>query len=127
MPDKSVAEKLFLKPRSSVLLVNAPDNAKALLGPIPAGTKLVSDPSSTTDVIILFAGDRKELEANLGKLKKRLNPKGALWVGYTKGTSKQKADINRDSIREYAATIRLTAVSLISIDADWSCLRLKAT
>lgn len=126
MPDKSVAEKLFLKPGGSLFLVKAPANAKSLIGSWPTGTKLVGDASSVADVIILFARDRKELEANLGKLKKRLNPQGALWVAYAKGTSKQKADINRDSIREYAATIGLSAVSLISIDADWSCLRLKA-
>ena len=127
MSDKSVADKLFLKAGSSLLVVNGPTNAKSLLGPLPSRAKLVTDSSSPADVIILFARDRKELEANLGKLKKRLNPKGALWVAYNKGTSKQKADINRDSIREYAATIGLNAVSLISIDADWSCLRLKAS
>lgn len=105
MSDKSVAEELFLKPGSSLLLVNAPSNAKSLLGSLPKGTKLIADPSSTADVAVLFARDRKELEANLGKLKKRLNPKGALWLAYNKGTSKQKADIKRGSIREYAATI----------------------
>jgi hypothetical protein len=91
MSDKSVAEKLFLKPGSSLLLVNAPSNAKSLVGALPKGTKLTTDLSSTADVVVLFARDRKELEANLGKLKKRLNPKGALWVAYNKGTSKQKA------------------------------------
>lgn len=124
MSDKSVAEKLFLKPGGSLLLVNAPSNAKSLIGSLPKGTKLITDLSSA-DVAVLFARDRKELEANLGRLKKRLNSKGALWVAYNKGSSKQKADINRDSIREYAATVGLTAVALISIDADWSCLRLK--
>jgi len=127
MSDKTVAEKLFLKPGSPLLVVNGPSNLKSLVGPLPPEAKLATDGSSKADVVILFARNRKELEANLSKLKKRLNPNGSLWVAYTKATSKQKADINRDSIREYAATVGLTTVALISIDADWSCLRLKAS
>jgi hypothetical protein len=34
-------------------------------------------------------------------------------------------DINRDSIAAYAATIGLQAVAMISVDEDWSALRLK--
>ncbi len=48
-----------------------------------------------------------------------------LWVTYPKGTSKVKADINRDIIREYARTIGLEAVALVSVDDTWSALRLK--
>jgi len=36
-----------------------------------------------------------------------------------------KADINRDSIRQYAETLNLQTVSLIAIDDVWSALRLK--
>jgi hypothetical protein len=54
-----------------------------------------------------------------------LGPKGILWVTYPKGTSKIKADINQDSIREYAESVGLRAVSIFSVDEDWSALRLK--
>jgi len=36
-----------------------------------------------------------------------------------------KNDINRDTINTYAHTIRLEGVAMISIDEDWSALRLK--
>jgi len=58
-------------------------------------------------------------------LKSVLGPKGILWATYPKGTSGVKADINRDIIREYARTIGLEAVALVSIDETWSGLRLK--
>jgi hypothetical protein len=73
----------------------------------------------------LFVASRKELEAQLGKLKGVLTPKGLLWVTYPKGTSKVKADINRDSIREYAQSLGLEAVAMVSVDDNWSALRLK--
>ncbi len=36
-----------------------------------------------------------------------------------------KTDINRDSIVEYARSIGMEGVAMISIDEDWSALRLK--
>ena len=68
---------------------------------------------------------RKDLEEQLPRLKPLLAPKGLLWVTYHKGTSKQKSDINRDSIAAYALTIGLQAVAMIAVDEDWSALRLK--
>lgn len=125
MGDKSVAEKLFIKPGKSLLVLDPPDDWRTIFGTLPPKTKVVEDASTRADVVILFARSRKELEKNLSKTKKRLNENGAIWVAYAKGTSKLKSDINRDTIREYAATVDLTAVSLISVNDDWSALRLK--
>ena len=46
---------------------------------------------------------------------------------YHTGTSKVKTDIHRDTINAYAHTPGLTGVFMISIDEDWSALRVKAT
>jgi hypothetical protein len=46
-------------------------------------------------------------------------------VTYNKGTSKHKTDINRDSINAYAHSIGMEGVAMISLDEDWSALRLK--
>ena len=48
-----------------------------------------------------------------------------IWVTYPKGKGKIKSDINRDSIREYSASIGMEAVAIFSVDDDWSALRLK--
>jgi hypothetical protein len=48
-----------------------------------------------------------------------------MWVTYHKGTSKVKTDINRDTINAYVHSIGLEGVAMISIDEDWSALRLK--
>jgi hypothetical protein len=82
-----------------------------------AHSPLIPDP--------VFVNSRKDLEGQLPRLKPLLAPKGLLWVTYHKGTSKQKSDINRDSIAAYAGTIGLQAVAMIAVDEDWSALRLK--
>lgn len=125
MPDKSVAQKLLIKENYKVLLVNEPSDYKAALGELPPGVTLLSKPGEMVDFIQVFVTSRKELEERLSDLKKTLKPKGLLWVTYPKGTSKMKADINRDTIREYAHSLGLEAVAMVSVDDTWSALRLK--
>jgi hypothetical protein len=125
MSDKSVAEKLLMKPGQKVLLVKTPKGYKALLGEIPKGVKVLKEAAEAIDLIQVFVASRADLEEQLPGLKPLLAPKGLLWVTYPKGTSKQKSDINRDSIAAYANTIGLQAVAIFSVDDDWSALRLK--
>ena len=125
MPDKTVAEKLLFKPGKKILIVSPPQEIEALLGPLPAGVELLQAASEPVDIILVFIKNRQELEAQLPRLKAALHPKGALWVAYYKGTARVETDIHRDSLNAYAGTLGLTGVAIISIDQDWSGLRLK--
>ncbi len=124
-PDKTVAQKLLIKENYKVLLINEPKNYKAILGELPINVTILTKPNTSADFIQFFVTSKKELEENLNDLKSYLSPKGLLWVTYPKGTSKIKTDINRDIIREYAKSIKLEGVAMISIDDTWSALRLK--
>jgi hypothetical protein len=77
------------------------------------------------DVVLLFALNRKELEQAFPTAKERLGEKGSLWVAYLKQTASKATDINRDSINAYAKENGITGVAMISIDGDWSALRMK--
>jgi hypothetical protein len=125
MSDKSITQKLFIKPGIKFLLVNPPDGYLTRMGELPIGTILLSDSSCIVEAIQVFVSNRTELEAQLPMLKELLAPKGMLWVTYHKGTSRVKTDINRDTINAYALTLGLEGVAMISIDEDWSALRLK--
>ena len=125
MSEKTVAQKLLIKEGRTLLLVNPPKGYKSLLGELPKGVRLVKAPAQPVDVIQVFVANRAELEEQLPKLKAALAPNGLLWVTYHKGTSKTKTDIHRDSINAYARSIGLEGIAMISIDEDWSALRLK--
>ena len=125
MPDKTVAEKLLFKPGKKILIVNSPEGMDALLGPLPAGIELLPEASVPADIILVFVRDRREMEAQLPHLIEALYPKGALWVAYYKGSARVATDIHRDSLNAYAGTLGMTGVAIISIDQDWSALRLK--
>ena len=125
MSDKTVVQRLFIKPGCKFLLVNAPRAYQVQKGELPKGASVVSKTDSPVDLIQVFVANRQELEAQLPKLKKWLTPQGSLWVSYYKGTARIKTDINRDTIYAYAQTIGLQGVAMISLDEDWSALRLK--
>lgn len=125
MSDKSIAQKISIKPNSKFLLVNPPDGYLVRMGEMPTGAILLNDSSSPVEAIQVFVANRNELEQYLPRLKELLAPKGMIWVTYHKGTSRIKTDINRDTINAYAHSIGLEGVAMISIDGDWSALRLK--
>ena len=125
MSEKSIAEKLSIKPGSKFLLVNPPDGYVTRMGELPEGVELLNNSSGQVEVIQVFVANRAELEAQLPHLAGLLSPRSMLWVTYHKGTSKVKTDINRDTINAYAQSIGLQGVAIISIDDDWAALRLK--
>ncbi|MGE5221205.1 MAG: DUF3052 family protein [Omnitrophica WOR_2 bacterium] len=77
------------------------------------------------DMVIAFINSRSELVEQLEKRSRLVKPGGIIWVVYHKGTSKLKTDINRDTINAYAQTIGLQGIVMISINSDWSGLRLR--
>ncbi len=106
-------------------MINPPEDYNSILGVLPKDVSILSESEEKVDFLQIFIKNRKELEEFLPKLKEKLNPEGKLWVSYLKGTSKIKTDINRDSLREFAQTIGLKTVGLISINKEWSSMRLK--
>ena len=122
MNEKTVADKMFLRAAKSMLILNGQANP-GVAAQMPA--QLVKDGDGPFDVILMFALNRKELEQYLPVAKEKLGEKGSLWIAYLKQTASKATDINRDSINAYAKENGITAVAMISIDGDWSGLRLK--
>lgn len=120
---QTLAQKLQLKPGRTALFLNAPPDYVAGLALDPAVTMLAEP--GLADVIQLFVRNRAELELQLAGAKALLQPGGMIWATYYKGTASIKTDIHRDSINDYAKTLGLEGVAMVSIDADWSALRLK--
>ena len=125
MSEKTVAQKLLIKPGYKVLFLQAPDDYTAWLGEVPADVKILNDFTEAPDLIQLFVDDRKALEAQLTRIRPVLNQSTILWATYHKGTSQVKTDINRDTINTYAKTLGLVGIAIISVNDDWSALRLK--
>ena len=126
MSDKTIAQKLLIKEGHTFLLLNAPRGYKATLGALPPKVKVLTKPKGSADIVQAFVTSKQQLAEQLIGLRAALAPQGILWITYPKGTASIQSDINRDSIRAFAAPFGLEAVAICAVDDDWSALRLKA-
>ena len=124
MPEKTIFEKLQLKPGRSMVILNAPHGYIQSAGSLPSNAG-ISERSGPAFIIQVFIRSRDELESQFSSLASLVEKNGILWISYPKLTSKLKGDINRDTINQFAQNRGWTGVSIISIDEDWSALRLK--
>jgi hypothetical protein len=130
MSMKTAAERLLIKPGKSLLVVNPPANLNEILDPLPERVALTiytnpREGPGIFDVVLAFIGNRAVLESQLLDLSRLVQPKGIFWLAYTKGTSKIKTDINRDIIWTYIKPFGLEGVAMVSLNEDWSGLRVK--
>jgi hypothetical protein len=121
MSDKTIADKLFLKHAKSMLVINGKAHP-TLVAQLPAG--LIKE-DGAVDVVLLLALNHKELAEFLPQALARLNEKGSLWIAFLKQSASKATDLDRDNINAYVQQHGATSVAMISVDLDWSALRLK--
>ncbi len=121
MADKTISEKLYLKTVKSLAVLNGTVHP-GLMAQLPPDL-MIGD--AAVDVVLLFALNQNDLDQFWPEALRRLGEKGSLWVAFLKQSAPRATDINRDSIDAFAKEKGITGVALISLDADWSALRLK--
>jgi hypothetical protein len=119
MAEKSVAEKLLIKPEATLWV--ASDDDLARLGPLPPGVRRTGTPGEA-DTVVLFAADQASLRAALASHGADLARAPLIWVAYPKGG---RSDMNRDSLWPIVAELGLRPISQVSIDDTWSALRFR--
>jgi hypothetical protein len=122
MSEKTIADKMYLKNAKSIAVLNAGAHPAAAAHMPP---ELIVGDDEPADVVLMFALNRAELLQWFPQALARLGDKGALWIAYMKQSAPKATDIHRDSISAYAKEQGASAVAIISLDADWSALRLK--
>ncbi len=124
-PMKSTAERLLIKPGTRVRVVGDVVDGAARLGPLPAGATLV-EATAKAGAVILFARNSGDVRAHLPAAARAAGSDGLLWLAYPKGTAGLKTDLSRDTMTTLTDPIAgLTGVTLVSVDATWSAMRLR--
>lgn len=123
MPDKTPAEKMRVKPGTSVALVDVPAEIEALLG-IPEGVARAAGPESA-DTIFIAASTGQESQERLAAVASAVGPGARLWIAYPKGAKAAGRDVSRDTIMAFAPSVGLVANANIAIDTTWSSVGLR--
>lgn len=123
MTEKTAAEKMRIKPGTTVALLHTPDRFAELLD-LPDDVSVVVE-AAGADTIIAFAGTQAEVEERLPAMIEASTAKTALWVVYPKGSKAAGLDVSRDTIWPFAEALGMRPVGMVSVDGRWSGFRLK--
>ena len=121
---RSLVEKLGIKPGTRIAIVNAPREYSKTLGKLPAGVTVAKVARGTLPFIQFFVVERTVLERRLPVLLCALAPAGALWISWPKQASGVATDITEDVVRAVALPTGLVDVKVAAIDEVWSGLKL---
>jgi len=116
---KSAAQKLFIKPDTTVWVSHA--DRRHLIEPLPEGVTS-SKTLGTADVALVFGDDEASVRKLLTMHAKDLTKPGILWVAYPKGN---RVDINRDTLWPILGEFGMRANMQVAIDDTWSALRFR--
>src|SRR4051794_31031160 len=94
--EKSLKDKLGIKPGSSVCILNSPPKYEEILGVSGFQSELIHQ----FDFIQFFTKDREHLETIFPLLKSHLQNTGLLWISWPKVSSRVTTDINENIVRE---------------------------
>jgi hypothetical protein len=119
MSTKSIAEKLLIKPNTTIWLSQAAHRER--IEPLPSGVRLVEQLGQAT-IALVFADDASSVRRILDEHKDQLAQPSILWVAYPKGN---RADINRDSLWPILGEYGMRPIGQVAVDEVWSALRFR--
>ena len=117
-----LVQKLGIKPKTNIKIVNAPDGYWDWISPMPEGT--VVNGKRSLDFAHLFVTSQKKYETEVLKLRAKLNPDGMIWISWPKKSSKVETDLNENIIRDFALKHKLVDVKVCAVNEVWSGLKL---
>ena len=118
-----LVQKIGIKAKDRLLLLNPPKAFDKELTPLPADVELASEKAKPINVAVCFTAERKELERTLPKIKGKLAQNGMLWVGWPKKASKVPTDLSENIIRDVGLALGLVDVKVCAINDVWSGLK----
>jgi hypothetical protein len=117
-------QKLGLKSGMRVIVLNAPENYRALLGKLPDDVEFSNQPHLGAQFMHVFITSRSDLQKQLSQLRKMLADDGTLWISWPKKSARIHTDVTEDVIRAVALPLGLVDVKVCAVDERWSGLKL---
>jgi hypothetical protein len=120
----SLAKKLGVKDSQRTWRLAMPPGVAAEIAQEGVSPTLLSSPKAGLEMAHLFVTRRRELAAQLVRLRKLLDPAGTIWVSWPKKSAKVPTDITEDVVRAEALPLGLVDIKVCAVDETWSGLKL---
>jgi hypothetical protein len=116
---KTVAEKLLIKPGTTVWLSDP--GRRALIEPLPDGVADAAGPDDAATALV-FADDAESLRAVLERHGAGLSAPAVVWIAYPKGG---RSDVSRNTLWPILGEYGMRPIGQVAIDDTWSALRFR--
>jgi hypothetical protein len=119
-----LAQKLGIKPATTVVVINEPANYRKLLGEGADGVEFSDRIVSDSSLVHFFTTRRSELERKLPMLREKVADTGTVWVSWPKKSAGLPTNVTEDVIRAVALPLGFVDVKVCAVDETWSGLKL---
>ena len=119
-----LVKKLGIAAGPRVLVVDPPDDYRAMLAGLPADVHFVKGVGDRPTLVHVFVTRRDDLQARLVALRDGLAPDVPVWVSWPKRASKMPTDVTEDVIRAVALPLGFVDVKVCAVTDVWSGLKL---
>jgi hypothetical protein len=120
---KSLVYKIGIEEGFRISIINPPDGYLQALGRLPKNVVEEDRPTVDMDLIQVFSGSRRELDAAAPSYARALKSDGIIWLCWPKESSNIRSDLNGIKVREIGVANGLTYVKVSSIDDRWQGLK----
>lgn len=122
---RPLAEKLGYTPGMRVWFSDMPDSVRAEIRAGVEGHLSEEDvPAQGTNAAHIFVTDYDEMETELRRLVKLIEPSGMIWVSWPKRGADTETDITEDRVRDAARALELVDIKVCAVNDDWAGLKL---
>lgn len=121
--EKSLRDKLGIRPGQRSAIVRLPDDVRELLGDTSDLAPLTRVAGVPFDFILTFITSREQLEAVLPNLVRHVLSGGMLWLAWAKRTSPLHHGLSETMIREAGVKAGLVDVKVVALSGNWSGLK----
>jgi len=122
-----IFKKLNFKDQNSITVLNAPSEFKPILDSMRSTAKVnVATTTETMEFLLIFVNSKRGIKENVDQVLPLLEQDSILWFAYPKKSSKKyNSDISRDDGWQILGDLGFEGVRMVSIDENWSALRLR--
>jgi hypothetical protein len=119
-----LAQKLGIKPSSSVIVINEPRDYRKWLGKAAREVRFSHRLKNGSGFVHFFTTQRSELQDQLKKLRGGIADTGIVWVSWPKKSAGVATDVTEDVIRAVALPLGFVDVKVCAVNETWSGLKL---
>jgi len=118
---KPLNEKLGIKSKSIVALINEPQGFRGTLKNLTEDVKFLNQIESECNLIIWFVKSQNDLGNTISNMFDQIHNQ-SIWIAWPKKTSAQKSDLSQTIVRKTGLAAGLVDFKICSIDETWSGL-----